>query len=62
MSYDNAIIHLYPSSPFIVKACINLREGRKIRMQVPIRDLDAACCYLFDHVDPCIPVRVITHP
>lgn len=28
---DNAVIHSFPGSPFIVKAAVNLRDGDRIR-------------------------------
>ena len=63
MSYydcDNAIIHCFPRSPFIVKAQVNVRSGSKVCIQVPMRDEDAAAVWLFEHF-PELPIKRIIH-
>lgn len=60
MNPDNAVIHHYPLSPYIVKAAINLREGDKIVLRICIRDTDAARDYLSRRW-PELPARTITH-
>lgn len=60
MNCNNALIHVYPRSPAIVKACINLREGRKIRVQIPMKDADACKTYFAGHF-PGVPYRIINH-
>ena len=59
MKIDNAVMHLYRASPYIVKACVNLREGKRIRFQLPLKDKAACMRFLrqYDHM----PVKVITH-
>lgn len=60
MNPDNAVIHYYPLSPYIVKAAINLREGEKIVLRICIRDTNAALDYLSRRW-PELPARTITH-
>lgn len=57
---DNATLHVYPDSPFICKACVNLREGGRIRLQLPLRDEDTAAVWLFEHY-PDTPIKTIRH-
>ena len=59
-NYDNAVIHNYPASPYVAKTLINIREGKRIRWDVVLRDLDTARKYLEKHF-PGIPIKVITH-
>ena len=59
MSFDNATIHLYASSPYIVKACVNLRDGAKIRFRCPLKDEAAAWRFL--HKFAPLPVKIIHH-
>lgn len=57
---DNAVIHSYPSSPFIVKACLNLRQGKRIVHQIPMSCPRAVLEYLA-YRWPEIPYRIINH-
>ena len=59
-NYDNAVIHDYPASPYIVKTLINVREGKRIRFDAALKNLEIARKYLEEHF-PGIPVKVITH-
>lgn len=57
---DNAVIHSFPGSTYIVKAAVNLRDGDRIRDRVVLRDVDA-CRRFLARVFPGIPSRVIVH-
>ena len=60
--FDDAIIHLFPDSPYIVKACLNLRRDRKVWVSIPMKDLSAILSYMARHDDiSCLPYRIITH-
>ena len=59
MKVDNAVIHIYPESPYICKACVNIREGKRIRFQLPLKD--KAACVRFLRQYNYMPVKVITH-
>ena len=60
MQVDNAVIHLYPASPYIVKAGLNLRNGKKIAFRFALKDLEA-CRSLVERHYYNLPVKVITH-
>lgn len=57
---NNAVIHSFPGSPYIVKAAVNLRDGDRIRDRFVLRDVDA-CRRFLARVYPGIPSRVIVH-
>lgn len=57
---DNAIIHVFPNSPYIVKAAVNIRAGNKILFGAVLRDADAARNWLARRF-PELPYRVINH-
>ena len=56
---DNAIVHLYPSSPFVAKCAVHLRKGKKIVLRVVLRDQYAAADYLCRHFP--VHMRTIVH-
>lgn len=58
-AYDNAIVHLYPNSPYIAKCSVNLRRGEKIVLRVVLRDQYAAAQYLSAH--GCPRTKTIVH-
>lgn len=60
MQVDNAVIHLYPASPYIVKAGLNLRNGQKIVFRFALKNLEASRALLARHYEG-LPVKVITH-
>lgn len=59
MKIDNAVIHLYPACPYIVKAGVNLRRGGKIVFRTALKDLEASRRFLAQWEG--LPVKVITH-
>ena len=60
MTIDNAVLHYYQDSPYIVKAAVNLRNGSKIMLRLVLRDNEACEKYLNAHF-PDIPRKHITH-
>jgi len=60
MKADNAIIHLYPNSPYIVKACVSFRCGKKIILANAVKDREVAERWI-NEVYPGIPVKYINH-
>lgn len=60
MNIDNAVIHLFPASPYVVKACLNLRDGNRIKLRFPLKDEQAANEYLNSRFAD-LPRRTITH-
>lgn len=62
MTINNAVIHDFTTtSPWIAKAQVNLRDGRKIVVGHPMADQDAARAWLHMAFGPDFPVRVIKH-
>ena len=60
MTVDNVIVHYYPLSPFIAKAEVNFRYGKKIVLRSCMKDVDASLA-LVSRLYPDVEVRVITH-
>ena len=57
---DNAVLHYFPESPWIVKCAVNVRRGKKIVFRVVLRDVSVGEKWLA-RVYPGIPSRVIVH-
>lgn len=61
MDIDNAVIHLYPASPYICKACVNLRRGGKVVTSVPLANSKACFDFLRRVTPENTPYRIIKH-
>lgn len=60
MDADNIVIHYYASSPFIVKACVNIRKGKKIVLSAPLKDHEAVARFMKRNF-PDTPCKIINH-
>lgn len=60
MFCDNAVLHYYPGSPYLARCSVSIRVGKKIVLQVVLRDTIAAKNWL-KRVYPGMPYRVIVH-
>lgn len=38
---DNAIVHVWPNSPYIIKCNVNFRQGKRIVCRISLKDLIA---------------------
>jgi hypothetical protein len=61
----DAIIHNYPTCPYVAKSCVHVRNQRssgraRITLRVPLRDEEAARAWLA-RAYPSAPIRVINH-
>ena len=58
---DNAIVHVWPNSPYIVKCNVNFKQGKRIICRICLKNLKAWNMYQDSRNWSFDSIKIITH-